>query len=325
MFDPNPFSAHAHEGDSILNYSEFISELELLEYSPATVKAYRSDLQHFSEFLSRRKLRLSQVTPEVVGAYRDEMRSAINRQTGVTGLTQATIDRRLAAVSSFFEYLRRRDRRRMNPVEGLQVFRSRTKKIQDHQGKAIDEHSLDVLMRGIDNRRDRAMFSLFLTSGLRLHELAQLNVDSITEELETDTSGKVRRYGTGTVVGKGSKERRFYFDNDTVQAVAHYLESRTDTIPALFLSERGTRLSQRAIQDTLARWCRTLGLNRFHVHQLRHSFATRLANANIDALVLRDLMGHSRFETTTRYFRLAEENKAQQYFAAMESIRSFDR
>ena len=176
-----------------MNYNKFIAELELLEYSPATVKAYRSDLQHYGEFLSRQKLRVSQVTPEVVGAYRDEMRSAINRQTGATGLMQSTIDRRLAAVSSFYEYLRRRDRRRTNPVEGLQVFRSRTKKIQDHQGKAIDEHSLNVLMQGIDNARDRAMFSLFLTSGLRLHELAQLNVDSITEELETDPNGACQR------------------------------------------------------------------------------------------------------------------------------------
>ena len=126
-------------------------------------------------------------------------------------------------------------------------------------------------------------------------------------------------------MGKGSKERRFYFDSDTVQTIAHYLEDRTDTAPALFISERGTRLSQRAIQDTLACWCRKLGLNRFHIHQFRHAFATRLANANIDAMVLRDLMGHSRFETTTKYFRLAEENKAQQYYAAMESIRSFER
>jgi integrase/recombinase XerC len=303
-----------------LNYTAFISELELLEYSPATVKAYRGDLQHFSEFLQRRKLRLSQVTPEVAGAYRDEMRSSINRQTGAVGLSPATIDRRLASVSSFFEHLRRRDPRRINPVEALQVFRSRTKRIQDHQGKAVDERALNALMKGIDNPRDRAMFSLFLTSGLRLHELAQLNVDSITEVLESDSDGSARTYGTGTVVGKGSKERRFYFDSETVHAIADYLAGRSNTSLPLFLSERGTRLSERSIQDTLARWCKRLGLSPLHIHQLRHTFATRLANANIDALVLRDLMGHSRFETTTRYFRLAEDNKARQYFAAMESI-----
>jgi integrase/recombinase XerC len=305
-----------------MDYKAFISELELLEYSPATVKAYRSDLQHFSDFLQKRKLRLNQVTPEVVGAYRDEMRSSTNNQTGATGLKQATIDRRLASVSSFFEHLRRRDRRRSNPVEALQVFRSRTKKIQDHQGKAVDEHSLDVLMHGVDNPRDRAILSLFLTSGLRLHELAQLNVNSISEETESDADGNGRTYGTGTVTGKGRKERRFYFDNETVQAIARYLATRSDVNSSLFLSDRGTRLSQRSVQDILARWCRKLGLNHLHVHQLRHTFATRLANANIDAMVLRDLMGHARFETTTRYFRLAEENKVRQYFAAMESLRS---
>ncbi len=307
-----------------MNFSDFLSELQLREYSPATLKAYKGDLNHFSDFLRKQRLRVSQVMPEVIGAYRQEMRSATNHQSGTRGLSQATIDRRLAAVSSYYEYLRRRDRRRINPVAAIQSVRSRTSKIQDHQGKAVDEHSLDVLLQGIDNARDRAMFSLFLTSGLRLHELAKLNVESITEETEQDADGKTRTYGTGIVIGKGSKERRFHFDHDTVRTVAAYLETRTDTCQALFLSERGSRLSERAIQDTLARWCRKLGLNHMHVHQLRHTFATRLANANIDALVLRDLMGHSRFETTTRYFRLAEENKARQYFAAMESLRDSD-
>ena len=307
-----------------MDYESFLTELKLREYSPQTLKAYRADLEHFDGFLKRRKLRVSQVTPDVIGAYKEEMSSQNNKRSGAVGLSRATIERRLAALSSFFEHLRRRDRRRSNPVAAIQSLRSRTANIQDHQGKAIDEATLDLLTAGIDNARDRALISLFLTSGLRLHELAQLNVDTLTEVTEPGVHGKPRVYGTGTVVGKGSKERRFYFDEDTVRLLAAYLSTRTDACPALFLSERRKRLSQRAIQDTLARWCSKLGLKRMHVHQLRHTFATRLANASIDAMVLRDLMGHSRFETTTRYFRLAEETKARQYFAAMEIVRGDD-
>ncbi|MGA2170029.1 MAG: site-specific integrase [Terracidiphilus sp.] len=58
-----------------------------------------------------------------------------------------------------------------------------------------------------------------------------------------------------------------------------------------------------------------------HVHALRHTFATNLANANMDALVLQSLMGHAYFPTTARYFRLAEDTKARQYYSAMEFIR----
>jgi site-specific recombinase XerD len=98
------------------------------------------------------------------------------------------------------------------------------------------------------------------------------------------------------------------------------MESRSDHDPALFLSERKQRLSRRAIQEVLETWCARLGLKRFHVHQLRHTFATQLANAHIDAMVLKDLMGHERFETTTRYFKLSEETRARQYFGAMANL-----
>jgi integrase len=109
---------------------------------------------------------------------------------------------------------------------------------------------------------------------------------------------------------------------ETADLIGTYLSTRADECPALFISERRSRLSVRAIQQTFTTWCLKLGLKRFHIHQLRHSFATRLANADIDALVLRELMGHERFETTTRYFRLAEDTKARQYFSAMESLRA---
>jgi site-specific recombinase XerC len=185
----------------------------------------------------------------------------------------------------------------------------------------LQHSTVQQLLCGIENLRDRAMIRLFLTSGLRLSELAQLDIDSISEEEHEDRMGNKHLVGTGTVVGKGRKERRFYFDEEAVAAIRVYLETRRDNVDALFLSERSTRLSTRAIQHMLAVWCERLGIAHTHVHALRHTYACTLANANIDALVLQSLMGHSRFETTAGYFTLADDTKARQYYSAMEFAR----
>jgi site-specific recombinase XerC len=165
------------------------------------------------------------------------------------------------------------------------------------------------------------MFALYLSTGLRLTELQQLNRDSITFDLRVDEQGRESFSGSGEVVGKGSKLRKFYVAAERLPLYAQYLATRTDGNPALFLSERKTRISIRAIQYTLSVWCQKLGLPHMHPHQLRHSFATRLANSGIRDSHLKDLMGHNDFNTTLGYFKIRDEKIAQGYFAAMEIYR----
>jgi len=80
-------------------------------------------------------------------------------------------------------------------------------------------------------------------------------------------------------------------------------------------------MSARAIQHTLTSWCQKLGLPHIYVHRLRYSYATRLANANISSMVLKDLMGHSSLTTTQRYYKLHDTTLARGYFSAMEFLR----
>jgi site-specific recombinase XerC len=123
-------------------------------------------------------------------------------------------------------------------------------------------------------------------------------------------------------VGKGSKRRSFFVDEATLYLLyTDYLPTRTDDNPALFLSERGQRISVRAIQYTLTAWCQRLGSPHINVHRLRHSYATKLANANISSMVLKDLMGHSSFTTTQRYFKLNDTTLTRGYFSAMEYLK----
>lgn len=301
-----------------MDVEPYLRQLEASNWSPETIKAYRSDLTFFAGFLKSRSLRITQVTPSVIADYVGELKSKPNPRFDRTGLSEASINRRVAAVSGFFNYLRASSNPKLKNPTLVFMRRKRKQQRPDHTSKALDDLSLNTLLNGITSARDMAIISLFVTSGLRLSELHRLNVDGIEEVSEQLDNGAVRIWGTGKVIGKGSKERTFFFDDVTVAAIKQYLATRTDQDPALFLSERNQRLSVRAIQEALETWCARLGLKRFHVHQLRHTFATRLANANIEAMVLKDLMGHSRFETTTRYFKLSETTKARQYFAAMQ-------
>ncbi|MHB1745326.1 MAG: tyrosine-type recombinase/integrase [Acidobacteriaceae bacterium] len=96
-----------------------------------------------------------------------------------------------------------------------------------------------------------------------------------------------------------------------------------DDLPSLFLSSRKTRLSSRAIQQIVDKWCDRLGVSHLHVHQFRHSYATRNVNAGMSAAVLQQLMGHASLTTTQRYFTIKPERLSREYFSVMEFVREF--
>jgi site-specific recombinase XerC len=170
--------------------------------------------------------------------------------------------------------------------------------------------------------RDKAMVVTFIYSGVRLSELRQLNKDSITTRKRTSPAGKVEYYGCGEVTGKGNKRRDFRVGPKALIALAEYINAHrlADTNPALFLSSRGLRISPRAIQHVIDRWCKRLNLSHIHIHQLRHSFATRNVNAGMSLSVLQSLLGHANPATTGRYFRIQSDRKTREYFSAMEYI-----
>ena len=169
----------------------------------------------------------------------------------------------------------------------------------------------------IDDLRDRAMFRLFAASGLRVSEMRSLDRDSISIYEEVDGNRRTI-IGVGEVLGKGHKRRKFYVDQFALIAYAEYVMSRKDASAPLFISERGTRISIRGIQFRFEYWCKRLGAPHFNVHRLRHSFATELANNDIEPTVLRDLLGHRSFTTTMRYFKLSDKTVRRHYFAAMQ-------
>lgn len=300
-----------------MQIEDFMKNLQLRTTSAETIRAYRADLEKYQQFLRSRGLRANQATVETIEEFIRNLASIPTRKRGER-LSPASVGRRLSVLSSYYQFLRvRSNGRTRNPVALL-----KRPKIDNTKFRALDDQTVERLLQGITDVRDKAIIWVFLSSGLRLSELSQLNIDTIQQRTRKLPDGCTRTMGVGEVVGKGQRRRVFLIDEDSVNAVVAYLKVRgKDDNPALFLSKRHRRLSCRSIQDILSRWCRRLNLSHAHIHQLRHTFATRMANAGMSALVLQELLGHSSFTTTRRYFGIRPERLAREYFSSMEFAR----
>ena len=278
--------------------------------STHTVRAYDSDLHQFLDHVAA----IGSVKPreiEPAALDRGAVRSFL-AELHAAGLSRATSARKLAAIRTFLRYLRREDL-----VEGDPGSLVATPKREVRMPAHLSEREMTALLETPSaadplGRRDRAILELFYASGLRLSELANLDVD--------DVNLRVRM---ARVLGKGGKERMVPFNGSTATAIRLYLPDREELIrgPAmrgpvkagpygnrhhprepLFVNFRGTRLSTRSIDRLVRRYaaaCSTrLGIS---PHALRHSFATHLLQRGADLRAIQELLGHSRLSTTQRY------------------------
>ncbi len=267
--------------------------------SPATCDAYRRDLLRFIAFLDQGDV----AEWSGVGTDRVQAFIAAEHRRGVSGRSLA---RALAAIRALYAWLLREERVGADPAAGVRPPRS-----PQHLPRALEVEEVERLLAipgdGPLARRDRALLELFYSSGLRLAELAAL-----------DVAGLDLAEGLVEVTGKGRRTRRVPVGKPARQALAHWLEVRVDWVdtgePALFISARGGRLSRRAIQARLAHWARRLGLPRHvHPHMLRHSFATHLLESSGDLRAVQELLGHANIGTTQVYTQLDFSHLAEVY------------
>jgi site-specific recombinase XerD len=292
----------------------FLRNLATQTTSVETLRAYRQDLEKYESFLRSKGLRVTQAKPSTITDFINHL-----NESHAGTLAPATVSRRLAVLSAFYQYLRdNTDANITNPVQ-----RVKRPKVNNDVPRAVKDDVLAKLVNGITDKRDKAIVLLFVYTGLRLNELRQLDKDTIATRKRKSPDGTIQYFGRGEVTGKGRKRRFFLVGPTALQALREYIkECRTkDKIPALFLSARRQRISSRAIQETVNKWCKELGVPHVHIHQLRHSFATRNVNAGMSAAVLQELMGHSSLSTTQRYFRVEPERLTREYFSVMEFVR----
>ncbi|MBI4637003.1 MAG: tyrosine recombinase XerC [Candidatus Rokubacteria bacterium] len=267
--------------------------------SPHTLRSYRSDLAEFQRFLG----------PAGVGSVREvdaRIVRAFLAGLHTRGLDPASVARKLAALRSWFRFL---VRRRLVPRNVARDVRGPRLPQKLPGFLPIDE--VRVLMEGpaaadAQRARDTAILELLYASGLRVSELAGLDVD------DADRAERTVR-----VLGKGGKERIVPFGTKAADALERYLGTRPAARGPLFTNRRGGRLTGRSIRTIVRRRARGAGLvRRVSPHTLRHTFATHLLDAGADLRAIQELLGHSRLSTTQRYTHVGSDHLMRVYDAA---------
>ena len=224
------------------------------------------------------------------------------------GLAGSSIQRSLSAARSFYNFLGRECGVPRNPATAVQAPRKPRqlpKTLDVDQVSRYLEFEADSPLA----RRDRAMTELFYSSGLRLAELAALDVNDIDPHTQLLT-----------VTGKGNKTRTVPVGNVALEAIRRWLEVRAiqdDGEQALFTSSRGTRISARNIQARLRLQGRRAGMHQdVHPHMLRHSFASHMLESSGNLRAVQELLGHANISTTQIYTHLDFQHLAKVYDAA---------
>ena len=227
------------------------------------------------------------------------------------GLGGKSIARMLSSWRGFFDYLLKRQGFSNNPVVGLRAPKSPKTLPQalsiEQAVKLVDIGDDDIL-----SVRDHAILELFYSSGLRLSELVNLNLDAL------DFSE-----GTIIVTGKGNKTRIVPLGSHAIEAMQKWLQTRAQILisnpseKAVFIGLQGRRISARNIQYRLKEWSIKQGINSsVHPHMLRHSFATHVLQSSGDLRAVQEMLGHANISTTQVYTHLDYQHLTKVYDAA---------
>jgi site-specific recombinase XerD len=271
--------------------------LKRKNYSGHTIKSYMNMLGTFAQWL---RMPLTETTRKEIGGYVDYLLK--NRRT------PKTITCHLQTIRLFFDYL-------IND-EGMMLINPVTKvsiRLPKPLPRHLKDDQVERLLGVITDPRDRAMFMLMLRCGLRVEEVSRLTVDVV----------ELSRRRLLIARGKGGKDRIVYLSDDARSALEAYLAIRTSKATTLFLVQkgplRGTPLSVRGIQKRIEYYAKKSKV-RVSCHQLRHTMATQLLNADADLATIQDLLGHSQITTTQRYCWVSNLKVQRDYYKAIEVV-----
>jgi len=275
-----------------------------------TISAYRLDIEKFFHYLSTNQLSLEQVTPEQLSFYVAWLRGMENTEFKIG---ESSIARNIISIRSYFSYLAK-EHKFNNPSLNF-----KPPKIGKRLPKAltIDQVMSMLNIAGTDliSSRDKALVELLYATGARVSELINLNtLDISTFDSESGSTTTVK------LKGKGGKERIVPIGSYAVAAVNDYLVRSRPTLlkvstqKALFLNQRGGRLSRQSAWNLVAKAAERAGLSdQVTPHSMRHSFATHLLDGGADIRVVQELLGHSSVTTTQIYTLITIDHLRESY------------
>jgi integrase/recombinase XerC len=289
--------------ESLMNrFIEYLSTER--NFSKHTIRNYKADIQQFLSYLENKGL--SNDPAAVSHIMARSFLSFLHKRN-----KKSSISRKLASLRSFFKFLVETGVVRTNPMDV--IFTPQKEKYiptfltVDEINRLLDcPDQSDVL-----GLRDKAILEVFYSSGLRLAELAYIDIDDID-------------FGQGwvKVMGKGGKERIVPVGGPAISAVRRYMERRAELKAsdvsgegrALFLNHRGRRLSERGIDGIVRKYARKCALfKNISPHSLRHTFATHLLDAGCDLRYVQEMLGHVSLSTTQKYTHVTMDKLMEIY------------
>ncbi|MDR2510550.1 MAG: tyrosine recombinase [Spirochaetaceae bacterium] len=256
--------------------------------APLTVETYFLELRRFFKFVTNSISGIEQVDADFITSYIEERRE-------IDGIDRRSAAKAVAALRSFFRFAVERGVCKDNPASLIETPR-KIVRLPETLIQSTVEKLLNIIDTGTETGlRDRAIFELIYSSGLRISEASSLDVQDVFF-----SEGIVR------VTGKGSKERLVPFGTAAKTALKSYLEHGRPRLlhakktSAIFLTRRGDRIGRKGIWKNYKALAVKTGATS-KVHALRHSFATELLSGGADLRSVQELLGHSDLSTTQIY------------------------
>mgnify|MGYP003322548842 FL=1 len=286
----------------LTDIQSFLSYLESVkQYSPHTLKGYDRDLKKMSAYLSGLAIEDWKLVKE------HDLRTFVNLERR-RGLSPRSIQRLLSSCRTFFEYLLTENKIKLSPAQNIT-----SPKLPQLLPKAMDadlvQRLLDFKPKGIIEVRDKALAELLYSSGLRLSEICLLNINDL------DIQERTCR-----VTGKGNKTRIVPVGKKAIQAIRDWMIYRSElkvkkmsSSEAIFLNNKGNRISGRSIQLRLEKLCIKRGLPGINPHVLRHSFASHVLESSGDLRAVQEMLGHADIGTTQIYTKLDFQHLSKVY------------
>ena len=329
---------------SLLHLKAFLLDLSNNNYSLETIKNYKRDLDIFAGFLQHKGVKFRKTSKKTITLYKGFLKSGKhfkfieeisenarddgnNRKAsskasrgdgkGSSGLSSRSINRMLSSLRSFLRFLIEFDFKSPIAPDAIKLIKTERKDAQvaefEDLVRLVKFPSTFEKNSFIANR-NRAILELLFSTGMRISELVNLNL----EDLDLSSDRRNIRQGKIYIIGKGKKSRFVYLTDRCKNYLEKYLRSRKDQFPGLFIPTRGTRMksgdlsnvriSARYIQDRIARYRRLLGIIvPTSPHSLRHGFATYLAEQGASPVAIQHLLGHESLQTTTRYVHASDK------------------
>ncbi|MFL2690176.1 MAG: site-specific tyrosine recombinase/integron integrase [Gammaproteobacteria bacterium] len=281
--------------NDINEYINFISQVKNL--SNNTANSYLRDLKKFSDFVERLNIsKYSEITDDICSAWIGDLFSK--------KINPRSIQRHISSAKGFFKFLKKNNVVNSSPFELITA-----PKIPNNLPEVLSPEDVEQLLKfkptSVIEIRDLAIIELIYSSGLRVSETININLNDFEEDMSF-----LR------ILGKGAKTRLVPVGKYAKSAINEWLIERNKIInstDALFLNLRGKRISIRSVQLRLRKMALKQGLAPIHPHMLRHSFATHMLESSGDLRTIQELLGHSSLSTTQIYTKLDYQHLVKIY------------